>query len=75
MPWDSTREAERLLVINGAQAIRPSGWSDDGGLVFELFGEISLDIGMLSPERDGSWKPLTRIGQGRGKSTSDPSQK
>ena len=58
MAWDGTDDAERLIVIEDARTILPYGWSPDGALLFEYGTTASQDIGMLSPDGDGTWEPL-----------------
>ena len=60
MAWEGTGDAERLMVIEDSTNLRPSGWSPDGALLFEYSttASISMDIGMLSLEGDGTWEPL-----------------
>ena len=59
MAWDGTGDVERLMIIDGAAALRPYGWSPDGALLVESVTSASdYDIGILPLDGDGTWEPL-----------------
>ena len=57
---DGSGEVEPLMTVDGAQFVRPYGWTPDGNtLVFDyVMADTGTDIGVLSMEGDRTWEPL-----------------
>ena len=58
---DGSGTAKRLLTMDESViAITPYDWSPDGGTLFVSvnFPETIYDVGMVSAEGAGTWKPL-----------------